>query len=70
MAGQAQRIAELELQVAELGARLEQYYRSACIISAVGEVLGAPLTAAARQALQQPRLHAVPDLEPESEADA
>ena len=66
MAGQAQRIAELELQVAELGAKLEQYYRSACIITAVGEVLGAPLTAAARQALQQqqPRhLRAVPDLE-------
>jgi hypothetical protein len=71
MAGQAQRVAELEPQVADLGARLEQYYWSACVISAVGEVLGAPLTAAARQALQQqqPRhLHAVPDLEPDLEA--
>ena len=46
MAAQAQRIAELEFQVADLGARLEQYYRSACIISAVGEVIGAPLTSA------------------------
>ena len=73
MAGQAQRIAELELQVAELGDRLEQYYRSACVISAVGEIIGAPLTAAARQALQQqqPRhLHAVPDLEPAPELGA
>ena len=68
----AQRVAELELQVAELGDRLEQYYRSACVISAVGEIIGAPLTAAARQVLQQqPRhLHAVPDLEPAPELGA
>ena len=72
MGAHAQRIAELELQVAELGDRLERYYRSACIISAVGEVIGAPLTAAARQALQQqPRhLHAVLDLEPAPEFGA
>ena len=69
----AQRFAELERQVAGLGARLEQYYHSACIISAAGEIIGAPLTAAARQALQQqlPRhLRAVPDLEPEPELGA
>jgi hypothetical protein len=73
MAAHAQRVAELERQVAELDARLEQYHRSACVISAVGEIIGAPLTAAARQALQQqqPRhLHAVPDLEPEPELGA
>lgn len=65
----AQRFAELERQVAGL----EQYYHSACIISAAGEIIGAPLTAAARQALQQqqPRhLRAVPDLEPEPELGA
>jgi len=73
MGVRAQRIAELELQVVDLGDRLEQYYRSACVISAVGEIIGAPLTAAARQALQQrqPRhLPAVPDLEPAPELGA
>jgi hypothetical protein len=71
MGAHAQRVAELERQVAELGARLEQYHQSACVISAVGEIIGAPLTAAARQAQQQPRhLHAVPDLEPEPELEA
>jgi hypothetical protein len=72
MGAHAQRVAELERQVAELGARLEQYHRSACVISTAGEIIGAPLTAAARQALQQqPRhLRAVPDLEPAPELEA
>jgi hypothetical protein len=71
MAAQAQRIADLERQVAELGARLEQYHDQACVIRALEDVIG-PMTTASRQASARPvrHLHAVPDPEPEPELEA
>ena len=66
MAGQAQRIADLEARVASLAAELERYHREACIIRSLEDVIGVPMTTASMTASAQPRarhLHAVPDSE-------
>jgi hypothetical protein len=55
MAAQAQRIAELERQVADLAALVEHYYQQACVIRSFEAVLGAPLTTASRQQRPRPR---------------
>jgi hypothetical protein len=55
MATAAQRIADLEQQVADLAALVEQYYQSACVIRSFEDVLGAPLTTASRQQSPRPR---------------
>jgi hypothetical protein len=73
MAGQAQRIADLEDRVASLAAELERYHQEACIVRSLEDVTGYRMTTASMtaSAQQQPRhLHAVPDPEPESELEA
>jgi hypothetical protein len=55
MATASQRIAELERQVADLAALVEQYYQQACVIRSFEDVLGAPLTTASRQQRPRPR---------------
>jgi hypothetical protein len=59
-AAQGQRIADLERQVAELAAKLEEYYQAACVIRLWEDVLG-PLATPSRQPVQRParHLHAV-----------
>ena len=70
MAGRAQRLADLEAQVADLAARLEKYHSQACVIRSFEDVMGYPVTTASRQAQQQPRhLRAVPDLDVEPELE-
>jgi lipase chaperone LimK len=61
MATSAQRIADLERQVAELAAKLEHYHQQAAVIRLWEGAIGAPLTAASRQPAQRParHLHAV-----------
>ena len=71
MAGQAQRIADLEARVAFLAAELKRYHDEACVIVSLQDITGYPMTRAAYGAQQQPRhLRAVPDLEPELGAGA
>ena len=66
MASQAQRIADLEDRVASLAAELKRYHDEACIIRALEDVIGYPMTTASMTASSQPRarhLRAVPDSE-------
>ena len=68
MAGQAQRIADLEDRVAFLAAELERYHREACVVRMIEEAIGHPMTTSTIRASyapqQQPRhLRAVPDSE-------
>jgi hypothetical protein len=69
MAAQAQRLAVLEQQVADLAARLEEYRQQAVMVHAVEDVIArmGPAGPAPRPARH---LHAVPDLEPEPELEA
>jgi hypothetical protein len=71
MAGQAQRLADLEAQVADLAAKLERYHSQACMIRSLEDATRYAMTTASRQAQQQPRhLRAVPDLDAEPELEA
>jgi hypothetical protein len=69
MVGQAQRLADLEAQVADLAAKLEHYHSQACVIRSFEDVMGYPVTTASRQAQQARHLHAVRDLDPEPEPE-